>query len=124
MPITKQYQILNHHTDYDNDDSGGGDGDDDNQNAGIDNNVIGASSSSSATSTNRTSSNEYIPNAPNSVTYTIYGYQQSKLRTIFYHVISILFFCIPYLIAHISTSFLVWLKWKKVNLDECDFVLG
>lgn len=119
-PITKQYQVLNHHTDYDNDD--------DNQNAGIDAHVTGVrtssfASSSSSSSTYRPTA-EYIANAPNTVTYTIYGYQHSKLRTFFYHVISILLLAIPYLIAHISTSFLVWLKWKKSNLDVCDYVLG
>lgn len=136
--ISKQYQILYHHSEYDNGDDENKENDE--KNAEIDNNVINSGASTSSTSstssspssslsslpafTHGASSTEYIPNAPNSVTYTIYGYRHSQIRTILYHVISILFLGIPYLIAHTSISFYVWLKFKKSELNVCDIVLG
>lgn len=62
-------------------------------------------------------------NTMSPVVYTIYGYQHSIFRKYLFHILSILFFGIPYLIFR-WFSFGTQLKYRKCNLGECDVVLG
>lgn len=103
IPISKQYQILNHQNDSVEFDSG----------------TKGSNSSSSATS-----SIDHLPNAPNPIIYTLYGYKCSTVRKCLYHMISVIFLGIPYLISNLSLSFYVWLKFSKCDLSICDIVLS
>ncbi|XP_031641127.1 probable cation-transporting ATPase 13A3 [Contarinia nasturtii] len=104
--ITRQSQILNHQCD----------------NIEIENENVPEVCSGSATSSSA-SSREYLPNAPSPVAYNAYGYKSSTIRTLLYHMISILFLGIPYLISHSSLQFFVWLKLQSCDLDSCDLIL-
>lgn len=70
---------------------------------------------STATATNTTTSE------PNPVVYTIYGFQYSPARNLFFHILSLLLLGIPYLLIKWS-HFAYQLKHRKCDLAKCDIV--
>lgn len=57
------------------------------------------------------------------ITFEIFGYEKSKLKTFFFHAIGIFFLCVPYLIVCWYKE-LQLLKFRKCSLKYSDLIYG